>query len=96
MFHDLDQEIEQTAGKSIPDLFAGKGEAGFRELEKKRLDDLLCMGPEVIALAVVPCSTRKPACRLRRQGEWSAWVLRFPPCWSVCAANQVPPADRGR
>ena len=49
-FHDLDQEIEQAAGKSIPDLFASKGESGFRELEKKRLDDLLRMGPAVIAL----------------------------------------------
>ena len=49
-FHDLDQEIEQAAGKSIPDLFTSKGESGFRELEKKRLDDLLRMGPAVIAL----------------------------------------------
>ena len=32
---DLDAEIVKTAGKSIPDIFAESGEAGFRDLEQQ-------------------------------------------------------------
>lgn len=32
-FVDLDAEIERIAGMSIPEIFAAKGEAGFREIE---------------------------------------------------------------
>lgn len=34
-FVDLDAEIVKTAGKSIPDIFAESGEAGFRDLEQQ-------------------------------------------------------------
>ena len=32
---DIDQRIVQTAGRSIPDIFARDGEAAFRELERR-------------------------------------------------------------
>ena len=32
-FLDADSSIEQVAGRSIPDVFASEGEAGFRQLE---------------------------------------------------------------
>ena len=32
---DIDQRIVQTAGRSIPDIFAREGEAAFRELERR-------------------------------------------------------------
>jgi 3-dehydroquinate synthetase/shikimate kinase len=33
-FIDLDEQIERTAGRPIPDIFATDGEAGFRRLER--------------------------------------------------------------
>ena len=40
-FVDLDHEIEQRTGRSIPDLFAASGEAGFRALEEATRRDVL-------------------------------------------------------
>lgn len=39
-FIDADATLEQTAGCSIPEIFADAGEAGFRELETAVLDQL--------------------------------------------------------
>ena len=40
---DLDAEIVKTAGRSIPEIFAEKGEKGFREVEKEVLEGV-CTG----------------------------------------------------
>lgn len=40
-FMDLDEEIEAWAGKSIPEIFAEDGEAGFRAIEAERLGSIL-------------------------------------------------------
>lgn len=40
-FVDTDHEIEQYSGSSIPDLFATKGEQGFREIEHEVLAKVL-------------------------------------------------------
>ena len=63
-FMDLDEEIEAWAGKSIPEIFAEKGEAGFRAIEAERLGSILsaeqrCLGrslrsPHHFASLVVP------------------------------------------
>jgi shikimate kinase/3-dehydroquinate synthase len=39
-FVDLDDVIEKTAGQAIPTIFAERGEAGFRALERQAVDDL--------------------------------------------------------
>jgi len=39
-FIDLDQRIESTAGRSIPEIFEDDGEAAFRALERKAITDL--------------------------------------------------------
>ena len=39
-FVDLDDVIEKTAGEAIPTIFAERGEAGFRALERQAVDDL--------------------------------------------------------
>ena len=39
-FVDLDWYIEERYHKTVSELFAGKGEAGFRELEKKMLHEV--------------------------------------------------------
>jgi len=39
-FVDLDDRIVEASGRSIPEIFAGRGEAHFRELEAEILADL--------------------------------------------------------
>lgn len=39
-FVDLDREIERMAGRSVPELFAERGEQGFRDLESEALERL--------------------------------------------------------
>jgi hypothetical protein len=39
-FIDLDERIETTAGRSIPEVFADDGEAAFRDLERAAIADL--------------------------------------------------------
>src|SRR6478752_7072090 len=39
-FVDLDESIEKTAGRSIPEIFAERGEAAFRALERAAVAEL--------------------------------------------------------
>lgn len=48
-FVDLDRQVEAATGTSIPDLFAARGESGFRELEREAMDAALAGSPAVIA-----------------------------------------------
>lgn len=52
-FIDLDKRIEQRTGRSIPDLFAREGEAGFRRLETDALVEALAgpTGPSPVIAA---------------------------------------------
>ena len=38
---DADKRVERTTGRTIPDIFATDGEAGFREIERDVLEALL-------------------------------------------------------
>jgi shikimate kinase/3-dehydroquinate synthase len=50
-FIDLDREIEQELRRSIPEIFAERGEAAFRVLEQTAALETLCRGkPAVVAL----------------------------------------------
>ena len=53
-FMDLDQVIEDKAGRSIPEIFASEGEAAFRAMEKETLAEILdsdsCESTLVLAL----------------------------------------------
>lgn len=49
-FWDADREIEQASGKTIPQIFASEGEAGFRMHESQVLHNLPDNGSAVIAL----------------------------------------------
>ncbi|MFK8185072.1 MAG: shikimate kinase [Phormidesmis sp.] len=48
-FFDTDLLIEQSAGKSIPEIFESEGEAAFRELETKVLEQLSAYTSLVVA-----------------------------------------------
>lgn len=49
-FADVDEEIVAAAGMTIPDIFAGYGEAAFRDLERRVVARLLDRPPMVLAL----------------------------------------------
>ena len=49
-FADLDEHIEGRERRSVPEIFAQRGEAFFRELETRSLRDLLSRRQIVIAL----------------------------------------------
>lgn len=49
-FYDLDEMVEEKAGKTIPAVFAERGEAGFRALETQTLRDALMKEAGVLSL----------------------------------------------
>ena len=62
-FVDLDREIEARTGTGVPELFSGRGESGFREVEEEiALELLRRREPLVVALgggAVLSGQTRR-------------------------------------
>jgi 3-dehydroquinate synthetase/shikimate kinase len=52
-FIDIDETIERTAGRSIPDIFAERGEAAFRVLEREAVASLGPADPTVDVARVV-------------------------------------------
>lgn len=46
---EMDEEIVQAAGRSIPEIFADCGEEGFRDLESQVLDQVLSSDGQVIS-----------------------------------------------
>ncbi len=46
---DLDREIERRAGMTVAEIFASRGEAGFRELERAAVSELAARDGVVVA-----------------------------------------------
>lgn len=65
---DADAEIEGRAGQSIREIFAERGEAGFRELERMVLSDLLREERLVIAAGGGAVLDRRTRREMRRAG----------------------------
>jgi len=77
-FKDADEEIERAAGLSIPDIFALRGEAEFREGERRVIARLLDDPPHVLATgggAFVNPDTRA---LMRRKDAISIWLKADP------------------
>jgi shikimate kinase len=47
-FFDLDEAIERSAGKRVPEIFADEGEAAFRRLESGTLQKLINEHPDFV------------------------------------------------
>ncbi len=72
-FRDGDTEIEQDTGRSVAELFAQEGEAGFRARERQAMRRLLTGGPLVLATgggAFMDAETR----RVMRNRAVSVWL----------------------
>jgi 3-dehydroquinate synthetase/shikimate kinase len=52
-FVDLDDAIEKAAGRSVPEIFAERGEAAFRALERAAVEGLGPADPDVVVRRVV-------------------------------------------
>ena len=74
-FVDADAELEKTFGKSIPDIFAEEGEAGFREKETTVLTELGKKSGLVIATGG-GCVTQKRNYPLLHQNGTIFWLQR--------------------
>ena len=48
-FRDADHEVEQAAGRTIPEIFEAMGEAAFREGERRVIARMLDDAPHVLA-----------------------------------------------
>ena len=48
-FVDLDRAIEEAEGMKVKEIFEKKGEPFFRELEKRKLSEVLCGNGQIIA-----------------------------------------------
>ena len=72
---DADARVAETAGKSIPEIFAESGEEGFRALETKVLADLGKQSGAVIATGG-GCVTRPENYPLLHQNGTIFWLRR--------------------
>ncbi|MFR5795500.1 MAG: shikimate kinase [Christensenellales bacterium] len=72
---DLDEEIARAAGKTIPEIFAQEGEAGFRARETAALERALAREDGVIATGggIV---TRAENIRMMREKGFVVWLCR--------------------
>jgi len=89
-FIDLDVEIERAEGRSVTDIFAAEGEAGFRAREAKALVAASAHDPAVIACGggVV----LEPANRITLRNTGTCVYLDVP--LEVLEARVQPDADR--
>ena len=78
-FHDLDAEVEASAGQSVSAIFSAEGEAGFRVREAAILGALLDQGPSVLALGG---GTLHHGCNLQRIRAAAELVILNMP-WSA-------------
>ncbi len=68
-FVDLDERIVDSAGTSIPEIFAQEGEETFRHLESLVLDDVCTQGGQVIATGGGAVLQAENRAAMRRTGR---------------------------
>lgn len=74
-FVDADTAIEDHAGRSVREVFATDGEAGFRKLEAEVLEELLSAAePSVIAAGGGVVVTDTNRTRLQRADVFVVWL----------------------
>ncbi len=73
-FCDLDSRIVKEAGKSIPEIFAAEGEAGFRRHEAEQLRQVAGATQEMV-VALGGGALLDPVCRKMAEGRGQVLVL---------------------
>ncbi|MGZ3273093.1 MAG: shikimate kinase [Caulobacteraceae bacterium] len=77
-FTDADEEIERAAGLSIPDIFALRGEAEFREGERRVIARLLDEPPHVLATGGGAFVNPETRALVRAKNAVSIWLKADP------------------
>ena len=72
---DLDEAIERFEGRSIPDIFAASGDAGFRPCETAALRRALC-APACVLATGGGIVTREENIALLREHALVVWLCR--------------------
>jgi shikimate kinase len=96
-FTDIDELVEQKAGKAISQIFIDDGEPAFRELEAGTIAEVLSGARGVVALgggalgnerrswrATQSCGSRPTS---RRPSSVSVSTRTARCCWAMCAAS---------
>jgi shikimate kinase/3-dehydroquinate synthase len=97
-FVSLDAVVEERAGTTVADVFAGRGEAAFRELEEAAAADVLA-GPEPVVLELGGGAVGSPATRRALAERAFCVLLDVQPeeAWRRVAGSDRPlAADRDR
>jgi shikimate kinase len=76
---DLDKEIIETTGSSIPAIFAGMGEPGFRKIEQEQLARILGEAvehnkPRILSLGGGTTAQQQNVALLRQSGAVLVWL----------------------
>ena len=95
-FVDCDQQIEERAGRSIPEFFATRGEAAFRELESRVLQELSAQSGLVIATGGGAVLRPENANALRRGGLVIFLARPAEDIYDSLATQHRPLAQNGR
>jgi shikimate kinase len=77
-FKDADEEIERAAGLTIPDIFALRGEAEFREGERRVIARLLDDPPHVLATGGGAFVNPETRALMRSKQAVSIWLKADP------------------
>jgi shikimate kinase len=77
-FKDADEEIERAAGLTIPDIFALRGEAEFREGERRVIARLLDDPPHVLATGGGAFINPETRALIRSKNAVSIWLKADP------------------
>ena len=77
-FKDADEEIERAAGLTIPDIFALRGEAEFREGERRVIARLLDDPPHVLATGGGAFVNPETRALMRTKNAVSIWLRADP------------------
>ena len=66
---DIDEMIEKETGRSIPEIFAERGESGFRELERRMTAEAAKQGGRILATGGGVIKDRRNYAPLHRNGR---------------------------
>lgn len=73
-FVDLDSVIESTAGCTVRELFASRGESSFRDLESETLESQLVRGGQVLIAAGGGVVLRESNRRILAKTDFVVWM----------------------
>lgn len=77
-FIDLDHYIVESTGRSIPSIFESEGEAGFREIEKESLKEVIGSTDAVISTGGGIITYEESRDLLRNNGSHTVYYLSAP------------------